>query len=137
MADQGEKGNVSTKNLIASFEKGDIVQNSVKAGEKPIARPGAAKKLQQVYEDKSKPDPTPEIIKGPTKKVNPASLVPGPKNVLVVFAHPEKKSFNGAMFDSTVKTLKEEGHNVVTSDLYEMKWNPTLSPSDMTGNTDI
>ncbi len=45
-------------------------------------------------------------------------------NVLIVFAHPEAKSFNGALFDTAVKTLREAGHEVATSDLYRMNFNP-------------
>jgi len=45
-------------------------------------------------------------------------------NVLIVFAHPEPKSFNGALFDTAVKTLRAAGHTVATSDLYRMGFNP-------------
>jgi NAD(P)H dehydrogenase (quinone) len=45
-------------------------------------------------------------------------------NVLIVFAHPEPKSFNGALFDTAVRELKAAGHTVVTSDLYRMGFNP-------------
>jgi NAD(P)H dehydrogenase (quinone) len=42
----------------------------------------------------------------------------------IVFAHPEPKSFNGAMFDTAVRVLTEAGHEVVTSDLNRMHFNP-------------
>jgi NAD(P)H dehydrogenase (quinone) len=45
-------------------------------------------------------------------------------NALIVFAHPEPGSFNGALFDKAVKTLSEAGHRVVTTDLYRMGFNP-------------
>jgi NAD(P)H dehydrogenase (quinone) len=45
-------------------------------------------------------------------------------NVLIVFAHPERKSFNGALFDIAVRTLEAAGHIVVVSDLYRMGFNP-------------
>jgi NAD(P)H dehydrogenase (quinone) len=45
-------------------------------------------------------------------------------NVLIVLAHPEPKSFNGALFDTAVRTLSALGHAVVTSDLYRMRFNP-------------
>lgn len=45
-------------------------------------------------------------------------------NVLIVFAHPEPKSFNGALFDTTVRLLGAAGHHVATSDLYRMRFNP-------------
>ena len=45
-------------------------------------------------------------------------------NVLVVLAHPERRSFNGALFDTAISALKEAGHTVETSDLYHMGFNP-------------
>jgi NAD(P)H dehydrogenase (quinone) len=50
-------------------------------------------------------------------------------NVLIVFAHPEPKSFNGALFDTAIGTLRAAGHTVQTSDLYRMGFNP-LSDRD-------
>jgi len=44
--------------------------------------------------------------------------------VLVVLAHPEPKSFNGAMYRAAVETLLVEGHEVETSDLYQMDFDP-------------
>jgi len=41
-------------------------------------------------------------------------------NVFVVLAHPERRSFNAAMFDTAVETLSAAGHAVMTSDLYRM-----------------
>ena len=38
--------------------------------------------------------------------------------VLIVHAHPEPKSFNGAMTDTAVAALAKAGHEVVVSDLY-------------------
>ncbi len=54
-------------------------------------------------------------------------------NVLIVYAHPEQKSFNGAMKDTAVETLSAAGHDVVVSDLYAMGFNPVASREDMTG----
>ena len=48
-------------------------------------------------------------------------------NVLIVFAHPEPKSFNGALFDTAAATLTAAGHTVVTSDLYRMDFDPRSS----------
>ncbi|MBL8490337.1 MAG: NAD(P)H-dependent oxidoreductase [Rhodocyclaceae bacterium] len=42
----------------------------------------------------------------------------------VVFAHPEPKSFNGALYRTAVDSLRAAGHEVHTSDLYGMQWNP-------------
>ena len=44
--------------------------------------------------------------------------------VLIVFAHPEQQSFNGAMFRTAVETLSAAGHEVATSDLYTMQFDP-------------
>jgi NAD(P)H dehydrogenase (quinone) len=48
-------------------------------------------------------------------------------NVLIVFAHPEPKSFNGALFETAIATLTGAGHAVVTSDLYRMDFDPRSS----------
>jgi NAD(P)H dehydrogenase (quinone) len=45
-------------------------------------------------------------------------------NVLVVLAHHERHSFNGALFDTAVSVLSEAGHSVVTSDLHRMHFDP-------------
>ncbi|QND63183.1 NAD(P)H-dependent oxidoreductase [Mesorhizobium loti] len=54
-------------------------------------------------------------------------------NVLIVYAHPEAKSFNGAMKDLAVETLTRAGHDVVVSDLYAMGFNPVAGPGDISG----
>lgn len=54
-------------------------------------------------------------------------------NVLIVYAHPEPKSFNGAMKDLAVEALTAAGHEVVVSDLYAIGFNPVAGPGDMTG----
>lgn len=51
-------------------------------------------------------------------------------NILIVFAHPEPESFSGALKDVAIDTLKQQGHEVVVSDLYRMGWNPALGPGD-------
>jgi NAD(P)H dehydrogenase (quinone) len=45
-------------------------------------------------------------------------------NILVVLAHPEHQSFNGAMFRTAVETLAAAGHEVKTSDLHAMAFDP-------------
>ena len=45
-------------------------------------------------------------------------------NILIILAHPERKSFNGALFDAAVRTSEATGHTVATSDLYRMGFNP-------------
>ena len=54
-------------------------------------------------------------------------------NVFIVYAHPEPKSFNGAMKDVAVETLSGAGHDVVVSDLYAMGFNPIASEKDFGG----
>jgi NAD(P)H dehydrogenase (quinone) len=56
--------------------------------------------------------------------------------VLIVYAHPEPKSFNGAMKDLAVKTLTKRGHTVEVSDLYAMKFNPAGGKGDFTELSD-
>jgi NAD(P)H dehydrogenase (quinone) len=55
-------------------------------------------------------------------------------NVLIVYAHPEPKSMNGAMFSTAVDTLRAAGHHVQASDLYAMDFNPV---SDRTNFTSV
>jgi NAD(P)H dehydrogenase (quinone) len=57
-------------------------------------------------------------------------------NVLIVFAHPEPKSFNGALFDTAVGELRGAGHTVVTSDLYRMRFNPVSDRHNFTSLKD-
>lgn len=51
-------------------------------------------------------------------------------NVLIVYAHPEPKSFNGALKELAIKTLEEQGHLVRVSDLYAMNFNPVANKQD-------
>jgi NAD(P)H dehydrogenase (quinone) len=56
--------------------------------------------------------------------------------VLLVFAHPEPRSLNGALRDIALKELRAQGHQVRVSDLYADGWKsevdradfPTLAP---------
>ena len=50
----------------------------------------------------------------------------------VVFAHPEPKSFNGAMFRAAVEVLRGGGHEVRTSDLYATRFNPVSDRRNFT-----
>jgi NAD(P)H dehydrogenase (quinone) len=51
-------------------------------------------------------------------------------NILIVFAHPEPKSFNGALKDTAVQTLTRLDHDVVVSDLYRLGWRTALDEHD-------
>jgi NAD(P)H dehydrogenase (quinone) len=44
--------------------------------------------------------------------------------VLIVYAHPEPASFNGAMLRESTHALLTAGHDVVVSDLYAMRFDP-------------
>lgn len=52
--------------------------------------------------------------------------------VLIVYAHMEPQSFNGALLDVSRATLATAGHDVVISDLYAMDFNPVPSSGDFT-----
>lgn len=51
-------------------------------------------------------------------------------NVLLVHAHPEPQSFNGALRDLAVEVLTGAGHEVRVSDLYAMGFNPVAGRHD-------
>lgn len=57
-------------------------------------------------------------------------------NVLLVFAHPEPRSFNGLMRDVAVETLSAAGHSVTVADLYGEGFNPVAGPYDVTARRD-
>lgn len=57
-------------------------------------------------------------------------------NVLIVYAHPEPKSFNGALKDVAVGTLRGAGHKVTVSDLYAMGFNAVVGAGDFLGDRD-
>jgi NAD(P)H dehydrogenase (quinone) len=56
--------------------------------------------------------------------------------VLIVYAHPEPTSFNGAMKDLAVETLSAAGHAVTVSDLYAQGFNPVAGAHDFTHRSD-
>ncbi|RQU28705.1 flavodoxin family protein [Burkholderia cenocepacia] len=53
-------------------------------------------------------------------------------NVLIVYAHPEPRSLNGALRDFVVGHLEAAGHAVQVSDLYGMNWKAVLDENDVT-----
>jgi NAD(P)H dehydrogenase (quinone) len=57
-------------------------------------------------------------------------------NALIVYAHPEPRSFNASMRDVSITALREAGHDVVVSDLYAMKFNPAGGPRDFDERAD-
>lgn len=56
---------------------------------------------------------------------------------LIVLAHPKPSSFNHAWADATAKALIANGHQVVTSDLYAMGFNPVLADPDTPVTDDV
>jgi len=50
--------------------------------------------------------------------------------ILIVHAHPEKKSFSSALKDSAIDFYKKRGDSVFVSDLYEMNFQPVLGIND-------
>lgn len=53
--------------------------------------------------------------------------------ILILIAHPEPKSFNAAMYQLAIKTLQENDHEVKTTDLYRMDFNPVSGRQNFTG----
>jgi len=51
-------------------------------------------------------------------------------NVLIVYAHPQPRSLNGALRDFAMQHLEAAGHHVQVSDLYAMQWKTTIDESD-------
>ncbi|MBF0554038.1 MAG: NAD(P)H-dependent oxidoreductase [Nitrospirae bacterium] len=49
---------------------------------------------------------------------------------LIVYAHPNPKSFNHAIMETLAGELKAAGHEVRVRDLYEQNFDPVLKPSD-------
>ena len=50
--------------------------------------------------------------------------------VLVVFGHPNPKSFNSAVLESFTKGLKDAGHSFEVSNLYTQNFNPSFQGAD-------
>lgn len=51
-------------------------------------------------------------------------------NVLIVYAHPQPHSLNGALKAFAVQHLEKAGHHVEVSDLYAMQWKAQLDAND-------
>jgi putative NADPH-quinone reductase len=50
--------------------------------------------------------------------------------VLLIYAHPEPRSLNGALKDFAVRHLQKAGHEVQVSDLYAMRWKAGFDADD-------
>lgn len=53
--------------------------------------------------------------------------------ILVVYAHPNLKSFTKAVLDEFTKGLEEGGHTFEVVDLYAIKFDPCLKLEELTG----
>jgi NAD(P)H dehydrogenase (quinone) len=51
-------------------------------------------------------------------------------NILIVYAHPEPRSLNGAVKEFVINRLQRAGHQVRISDLYAMRWKATVDAAD-------
>ena len=56
--------------------------------------------------------------------------------VFVVYWHPEPQSFNAAMFHTACEILAEAGHEVKTSDLHDMHFDPVSGRNNFTSVKD-
>ena len=52
--------------------------------------------------------------------------------VFIVYWHPEPQSFNAAMFQAACETFEAAGHEVRTSDLHQMRFDPVSSRKNFT-----
>ena len=59
-----------------------------------------------------------------------------PLNALIVYAHPEERSFNAAMRRVAAETLAEHGHAVDISDLYRDGFDPVPRIAEFSGRAD-
>jgi NAD(P)H dehydrogenase (quinone) len=57
-------------------------------------------------------------------------------NIFLVLAHPEPRSFNGALFHQAQKLLGGIGHEIKTSELYAMQFNPVSGRNNFTSVKD-
>ena len=57
-------------------------------------------------------------------------------NIFLVLAHPEPRSFNGTLFRQAQKLLAGAGHEIKTSELYEMQFSPVSGRNNFTSVKD-
>lgn len=57
-------------------------------------------------------------------------------NILIVYAHPDPLSFAGAMRDRALDVLRDRGHVIQVSDLYEMRFKADMDAGDFTDPRD-
>ncbi|KAJ3452903.1 nad p h oxidoreductase-related [Anaeramoeba flamelloides] len=54
------------------------------------------------------------------------------KKILIIYAHPEPKSFNGALLNKAIEIFQNQEHEVKVSDLYEMNFQAVATKKDFT-----
>jgi NAD(P)H dehydrogenase (quinone) len=57
------------------------------------------------------------------------------KKILIVSAHPDPRSLNSELTTFAADHLRQAGHEVRLSDLYAMKWKPTVDADDYPDHT--
>lgn len=55
-------------------------------------------------------------------------------NILVILGHPDKNSFNHAIANIVIETLKTSGHSVIFHDLYAEEFDPMLGKEEIPEN---
>ena len=123
---RGPPANIA-RNLIKTFETGRYAARSEDAEERrqsireeitSIAVKGLTKELVQTYESITQEPEEPKWYK-----------------IHVVYAHWERNgTIDGALLDTTIAVLSEQGHSVTVSDLYTQGFNPLPSKADITGD---
>ena len=58
------------------------------------------------------------------------------KKILIVHAHPEPTSLTRELVDVSVQTLQAQGHEVLQSDLYAMRWKAVFDEDDFPTRAD-
>ena len=58
------------------------------------------------------------------------------KRVLIVYAHPEPASLTRRLVELSVRTLEQQGHEVLRSDLYGMHWKAVFDERDFPSRAD-
>ncbi len=58
------------------------------------------------------------------------------KKVLIVYAHPEPTSVTRQLVEVTAETLGQQGHEVLRSDLYGMRWKAVFDGDDFPSRVD-
>lgn len=61
----------------------------------------------------------------------------GPMRVLIIYAHPDPKSFNAAILGEMKRGLKDGGHDVTVIDLYADQYNPVLVFNENVKRSDV